>query len=83
MVLPLWDMEETMMDKLRTEADIEEMLIDILAECDNPVLRDVEITTFENIGFLTYDRGLVLFLEDGTEIRLTIHGYNADGVRME
>lgn len=53
------------MKEIRTECDVEEMLIDAIVECDNPVLEDVEITTFEDFGLITCDRGIVITLYNG------------------
>lgn len=71
------------MMEIRTECDVEEMLIDAIVESDNPVLEDVEITTFEDFGLITCDRGLVITLNNGAMVYLTIQGYGADGVRMD
>ncbi|HOD84562.1 MAG TPA: hypothetical protein PKG77_24350 [Phycisphaerae bacterium] len=53
------------------EHEMEDMLANLLQNEDEaPEVRRVE--TFEEAGILTYNRGLVVRTEDGSEFQLTI-----------
>lgn len=51
-----------------TEQDIEELLIERLSEQDDAH----SITTFEDAGVMTRNKGVVLRMEDGSEFQITI-----------
>jgi len=51
-----------------TEQDIEELLIERLSEQDDAH----SITTFEDAGVMTRNKGVVLRMEDGSEFQVTI-----------
>ncbi len=67
-----------------TEKRIEEILTDIILDNANETeLEDCEIRTFEEVGLLTMDKGIVIDLPDGACIQLTIQGYKSSGMRMD
>lgn len=49
-----------------TAKKAEQYLLDLLSD------EDFETETFEDRGLLTLDRGIILYMPDGTEIHLTI-----------
>lgn len=67
-----------------TETRIEEILTDIIIDnAEGTEFEDCEIRTFEEVGFLTLDKGILIDLPDGTSINLTIQGYKPEGRRMD
>ena len=62
-----------------TEQALTKLMLDApflpgLADDDGPIGADV-IETYAEQGLLTSDKGLVVFLEDGRQLRLTITAY--------
>jgi len=58
-----------------TDEIVQEALFGILAgewDAENSALESVEVRTFEDAGVMTYNKGLVITLPDGTEYQLTI-----------
>ena len=56
-----------------TEKDFEVLLADaIWEEVEEREGQSVDIRSFEEAGILTYNKGLVVRLKDGTEFQLTI-----------
>jgi len=45
-------------------------LNDIISECDEAAFRRVE--TFEEVGLLTRDNGIVVTMRDGSQFQITI-----------
>lgn len=62
-----------------TEKNIEEKLMDLIKENFGDVER---VRSFEG-NLCTKDRGVIVDIEDGSQIHLTIQGYTASGRRME
>lgn len=66
-----------------TEENIEKILTDIVSKnADGTEFDGCEVCSFEDAGFLTSDKGIMIDLPDGTSILLTIQGYDTDGTRM-
>lgn len=63
-------MASTKKRKRTTEEQIEGMLCRVLGE---RVSRIEECVSYEEIGVMTNNRGVVIRLEDGTQFQLTIH----------
>ncbi len=58
-----------------TEDTLQDGLLSLITEgsdCSEISWEDVRVTTFENAGIMTYNKGLVLRMPDGTEFQLTI-----------
>ena len=58
-----------------TDEIIQEALYGVLTgewDTENSALESVEVQTFENAGVMTYNKGLVITMPDGTEYQLTI-----------
>ena len=53
-----------------TAKNAEQYLLDLLSNVSED--EDFETETFEDRGLLTLDRGIILYMPDGTEIHLTI-----------
>ena len=67
-----------------TERNIEEILTNIILDNSNGTeFEDCEICTFEEASFLTFDKGIIIDLPDGSSIQLTIQGYESNGMRMD
>ena len=70
------------------EKKIENCLMDIISELDEvegidnfgTEINDIE--SFEEAGILTKDKGVILYLDDGTTVELTIQAYK-NGMRCE
>lgn len=52
------------------EADVEAMLLEVLGECDTAGI--ARVSSFEESGVMTGNRGIILRMEDGKEFQLTI-----------
>lgn len=66
-----------------TETRIEEILTEIfLYNAGGTELKNCKICTFEEVGYLTLNKGIVIELPDGSSINLTIQGYKPNGVKM-
>ncbi len=67
-----------------TEKEIEEMLSDIiLGNAEGTEFEDCDIDTFAEASILTRDKGIIVYLPDGSRIYLTIQGYMPNGQRMD
>jgi len=62
-------------DSIITDEIVEEALEGILSgdwDTENSALEGARILTFQQAGVMTYNKGLVITLPDGTEYQLTI-----------
>ncbi|WP_069648972.1 hypothetical protein [Caloranaerobacter ferrireducens] len=59
---------------MRTEREFQNWLMEVIYEGNEALFEgeEIEITTFEEEGLLTNNKGLVIKLEDGTEFQLTL-----------
>ena len=58
-----------------TDEIVQDALFGILAgewDTENSALECAEVRTYEDAGIMTYNKGLVITLSDGTEYQLTI-----------
>lgn len=65
-----------------TEKKIEQILVGILENTDSNDLGAYEVCSYEDRGYLTSDKGVVIRMQNGTEINLTIQAYGTNGRRM-
>ena len=75
----------------RYAAAIEEELVNVLAGREFPNLPEIiegetgaevnVVETYQEAGVMTRDRGLVLEMSDGSQVRLTIQAYVPAGAR--
>lgn len=56
-----------------TAKNAEQYLLDLLSNVSED--EDFETETFEDRGLLTLDRGIILYMPDGSEIHLTIQAF--------
>jgi hypothetical protein len=55
------------------EHDIESMILDLQFETDHPTATEIASSvSFKEAGILTYNRGVVLRMNDGSEFQITI-----------
>lgn len=51
---------------------IQEMIEEAIYEADNDEQNVRDISSYENAGIMTTDKGLVMRMEDGSEFQITI-----------
>ena len=59
-------------DEKDPEAVFEDYLLDHIQDLDVEGVRVARVYSFEDVGILTRDRGLVVKMDDGSEYQLTI-----------
>lgn len=68
--------ETALVSILTSDVDLQD-----LADADGEAPEVNVAETYEEAGVLTRDRGLVLQMSDGAQVRLTIHAYTPAGAR--
>lgn len=68
-----------------TERKIEQILTEMILDNSNGTEFETvqTIESYSECGVLTRDKGIVISMEDGTKIYLTIQGYSPNRYRME
>jgi hypothetical protein len=56
----------------KTEADMRELLADLLLDDEDLAAGRRDVRSFEDSGLLTRNEGLVVRMEDGSEFQVTI-----------
>ena len=61
-------------DKNMTEYEMQDSLMGLVLgeQIDTTMLEGASVRTFEDAGVMTYDKGLVITTEDGSEFQITI-----------
>lgn len=54
------------------EVEFQELLAGVLLASDDMDEEDISVRTYEEVGMLTMDKGLVVQLADGSEFQVTI-----------